>query len=346
MLTTPRHAPLLASTRGAGHQETVERVHHGSIAVVDVTGRLLASVGDPDSLNFTRSTLKPFQALPFMEDDGPARLGWGSREVAMLCASHNGEAVHVEGVRSMLRDIGAQPADLRCGHHVPHYFDATQRTPPAGARWSCLHHNCSGKHSGFLAWCRLNGRPLRSYLEPEAPLQRRIAAALHGLLPGVPMHSGTDGCSAPNFALPLRATATLYARLAAADSGPLAALRYAMLRHPDLVSGTGRSDLALMQAGAGDWVCKIGADGLQLIGVRSLGLGIAVRLADGHAGMLHSAAVEALVQLGLLAEPLPPALAPRLRPLLRNAAGQVTGRTLACFDLAPLARHGGAGSLR
>ncbi len=329
----PAHVPLLASRRGA----TVECVHYGSIAVVDLAGRLLQGHGDPAALQFARSALKPLQALPFVEDEGPARLGFGSHEVAMMCASHSGEAIHVQTVGQMLARIGANVGDLQCGCHVPQYYAATGTPAPARGHFTALHHNCSGKHSGFLAYCALHGQPRAGYLDPQSPLQSRIRDTVQAWAGGDPIAMGIDGCSAPNYALPLTRLAQAYARIAAGERRAAAALFYAMTRHPDLVSGTGRTDLALMQASGGDWVCKIGADGVQAIGIRSLGLGIAIRVADGGARALHAVTVDVLHQLGLLDEPGATPLAPHFRPALRNARGTVVGRFEPVFRLHALA---------
>ena len=118
----PRHVPLVETTRGG----TTECVHYGSIAVVDPAGKLVSAVGDPDSLNFTRSALKPLQALPFVEDGGLGRYGFTSHELAMMCASHSGEAVHVGIVQRMLAAAGLDDSALQCGCHAPGYFAATE----------------------------------------------------------------------------------------------------------------------------------------------------------------------------------------------------------------------------
>jgi len=312
-------------------------VHFGSIAVVDHAGRVVAGAGDTDGINFSRSTLKPLQALPFVEDGGMAQFGFGSQELALLCSSHSGESVHVAIVQSILDRIGAGTADLQCGCHPPRYFAATATACPASFPISALHHNCSGKHSGFLAYCRLHGHRWDDYLDPDSPLQLRIRKTAQDFFPADALVAGTDGCSAPNFAVPLRDIAQLYCRLACDDAPGLRALFFAMTRHPDLVSGTARIDLALMRTGAGDWVSKIGADGLQAIGVRSLGLGIAIRIAGGDASALHVATVEVLHQTGLLENPLRTALAPHFRTALRNARGTQTGRFVSLFTLPPLA---------
>ena len=333
MGAVPGHVPLLASTRG----RTVECVHYGSVAVCDRHGSLIAGLGEPGALNFARSALKPLQALPFIEDGGPARFGFGSHEVALMCASHSGEAVHVGIVRRMLARIGARELDLQCGSHPPRYYSVAGEPVPLGAHFGAVFHNCSGKHTGFLAYCRLHGHRLDGYLSPEAALQVRIRNTVQRFAGADPIESGIDGCSAPNFALPLARLAQGYARIAAGDGAALAALRYSMLRHPDLVSGTGRFDLAVAQAGAGDWIAKAGADGVQAVGICSRGLGIAVRIADGDARAVHTVTVEVLHQLGLLAKPEGSPLASMSRPALVNYAGLTVGSLVRLFELPPLA---------
>lgn len=328
---------MLASTRGIAGREAIECVHFGSIAIVDAAGELLAAVGDPSGMNFSRSTLKPLQALAFVQDGGLARFGFGSQELALMCSSHSGESVHVAIVQSMLERIGAQARDLQCGCHLPRYFAATATTPPANLRISALHHNCSGKHAGFLAYCRLHGHRLDNYLDLEAPVQMRVRNTVQSFCPQRMLLAGTDGCSAPNFALPLKRLAHAYCRIACDSDPGLRALYFAMTRHPDLVSGSARMDLAIMRAGAGNWVSKIGADGLQMIGVRPQCLGIAIRIAGADASALHVTTVEVLHQIGLLEDPPGTPLGTYFRPTLRNTRELPTGRYQPLFRLPRLA---------
>jgi L-asparaginase II len=325
----PRHVPLVETTRGG----TTECVHYGSIAVIDAAGRLVAAAGDPDSLNFTRSALKPLQALPFLEDGGMQHFGFGSHELALMCASHSGEAVHVGIVQRMLARGGFGESALQCGCHVPGYYAATATASPAGARWSALHHNCSGKHAGFLAYCTMNHLPPASYLDTGHPLQQRIRTTVARFAQGDGIATGIDGCSAPNYAIPLKRLAQLFARIASEETPELRAIFFAMTRHPELVSGTGRMDLAIMQTGRGDWVSKAGADGVQAIGVRSKGLGIAVRIADGNPRALHAATVAALEQLGLIEDSSGTALAGYDCPPIRNYRGTEVGAIVPVLEL-------------
>ena len=332
-----RHVPLVEVTRG----NDVESIHFGSVAVVNIRGELLYQAGDPDFLTFTRSTLKPFQAAPFLRANGPARFGFTTRETALLCASHSGETMHVEAVQSMLRKTGCDEHHLRCGCHEPMFYAATGTLPPAGEVYSQLHHNCSGKHAGFLACCVQHGYSLDRYLDPAHPVQQavRTAVACFAGIPESELRMGIDGCSAPNYAMPLSRLALAYARLAHGESAgvygnALNDLYQAMTMHPDMVSGTGRSDLAFMRTAPGDWVAKVGAEGVQVVGVRSAEMGIAVKVADGNSRALYTATISVLQQLGLIASPESSPLAQWVRPRLTNFAGLPTGEMRAIVKLA------------
>ncbi|HSV48253.1 MAG TPA: asparaginase, partial [Ramlibacter sp.] len=244
--------PLVETYRGG----TLECQHFGAVAVADAKGQLLAQAGDGRFATFTRSTLKALQALPFMEGEGARQLGFGRQHLALMCASHNGEPMHVEAVEAMLDKAGLTYKALQCGCHVPLFAELGLAPAPEPGSYDQRHHNCSGKHAGFLAWCVLHGQPLANYLAPAHPLQqaiRRDVARAVGLAPQ-DLKMGIDGCSAPNYAMPLVNLARGYARLAsgAADSEfgqSFAPLADAMTAHPELVSGTARSDLAFMRAG-------------------------------------------------------------------------------------------------
>lgn len=341
--TTRETAGRSGEAQRAKLDAAIENVHFGAVAVVSTEGDVLYQVGDPEWSTFTRSTLKPFQALPFVREGGPDRFGWSSRQVAAMCASHSGEAMHTAVVGAMLASADCDESDLRCGCHVPGWYAAVGEGPPSPAHWSPLEHNCSGKHAGFLASCRLHGEAIDGYLDPVGPLQRRIAAAVASIA-GLATHEmpvGTDGCSAPNYAMPLARLALLYARLAQGRDAPaegdaLGVLFDAMTRHPEIVSGTARSDLALMASAPGDWVTKIGADGVQAIGIRSAGIGIAIKVAGGDRDALYVTVVEVLRQLDLPTDALLAGENRWYRTKLHNARGLVTGRVVPAFTLTPV----------
>jgi len=318
--------PLIELHRGG----TLECMHLGAVAVCDTQGRLIAQAGDPHWVSFTRSTLKPLQALPFVRGGGPQLFGFSRENLAIMCASHSGEPMHVAQVESILDRAGLGWRCLQCGCHVPLYVE--MGVAPAPASFDERHHNCSGKHAGFLAWCVQHGHPVGNYLAPGHPLQqavRRDVAAAVGLAPQ-DLKIGIDGCSAPNYAMPLSALARGYARLAsgAADAEfgeAFAPLADAMSSHPDLVSGTGRNDLAYMRAGRGDWVTKVGADGVQAFASKARGQAFALKVIDGNKVALHAATIAVLDQLGWLDARQRDELRPWRAEAIANAKGTQVG---------------------
>ena len=328
--------PLVELTRG-GHSECL---HFGAVAVVDRYGTVLAHAGNPQFVSFTRSTLKVLQALPLLQSGAAHALGLSQAELALLCASHNGEAMHVQTAESILAKAGQDYRVLRCGCHVPGLFTLLDKAPPDGLAYDERHHNCSGKHAGFVAMCVQQGWPVQDYTEPAHPLQRAVRAAVARAVgmreEDMPM--GIDGCSAPNYAMPLARLAHGYARLAtgAADTefgDSFALLGEAMTAHPDLVSGTGRNDLALMRAGRGDWISKIGADGVQVMASKSRGEAFAIKISDGNKPALYAATIAVLEQLGWMDEVQAAELDVWRGADILSARGLAVGARRACFGL-------------
>jgi L-asparaginase II len=327
---------LIEHTRGP----LAEVLHSGAIAVVNAKGQLQASAGNPHAMSFTRSTLKPFQALPFLQGGGIEKFGFTPQQTALLCASHNGEDMHVAQVDDMLRKIGHSHRSLQCGCHVPLRFSYNGLMPPADLQYDERHNNCSGKHTGFVAFCVQHGLRLDSHLAPEHPLQVAIHQAVVRVarLDATQLIAGTDGCSAPNYAMPLSKLAFAFARLAsgARDSEfgvHFATLSQAMGAHPEMVSGTGRNDLAFTRAGRGDWITKIGADGVQVIASVSRCEAIAIKVISGHMPALYATAVETMEQLGWLDAEQRELLKPWGHQPLRNARGTQVGEIRAAFKL-------------
>jgi L-asparaginase II len=330
-----RFEPLFDVVRGG----LSESVHFGAIAVTNAQGKLLASVGDPTQRVFSRSSLKPFQAVPLLLHADAQKFGFTDHHIALMCASHSGEPMHVAGVTEMLEIVGEPLSRLACGCHVPYFYSFFNRSPPVDAVWDERHSNCSGKHTGMLAACIAHGWSMDDYINRQHPLQQAIAKVLANIT-GIAEHdipAGIDGCSAPAFALPLQACATAFAKLAVDRSGPYAPAFVrtcnAMIQHPEYVSGTGRNDDAFMKIGRGDWVSKVGADGIQTIGSISRGEGIALKVSDGNGDARYAVTVEVMDQCGWLDDAQRAALEPwRIREM-RNVAGRYVGERKTLFRL-------------
>lgn len=295
----------------------VESSHQVVAAVANVHGEILAAWGNADLVTFLRSSAKPFQGMPLVESGAAAHFGLSEQELAIVCASHAGTDEHIEVTHSVLRKIGLSEADLRCGTHTPFDARTSKKLIMVGEKPSPIRHNCSGKHAGMLAVARFLDTPISTYLEPEHPVQMQI---LHSFAEMVTMAAddiivGIDGCSAPNFAVPLRNAATAYARLM--DPGQFSkkradscrAIVNAMTAYPKMVSGEERFDTLLMQVTSIQLLSKGGAEGFQGIGIPanslspgSPALGVALKVLDGDLGSRARsvATIAVLEALGVL----------------------------------------------
>ena len=323
MKNTP-YTPIFELTRGS----TVESIHYGAVAVVDVLGNLVSSYGDPQATTFLRSSAKPFQALPFFENQGPELFGLSLPEKAIICASHSGTDDHLNTVRSIQRKAEIDESELMCGVHKPYDEATAERMHDHREVITPNRHNCSGKHSGMLAYTRLLEKKGQAppvnlpYIDPAHPIQRDILQAFAGMC-GLSMEKveqGIDGCSAPNFDVPLASAALAYARLCSpedwncptpARAKACHAITEAMISNPEMVGGPGRFDTRLMQVTQGRLVSKGGAEGFlgiglmpDALGAGSPALGIALKISDGDdRGRVRGAVgMEVLRQLGVLSE--------------------------------------------
>jgi L-asparaginase II len=301
------------------------------VAVCDAQGRLVSSAGDPDRIVFARSCMKPLQAAVSLASSAGERLT--ERQVAVICASHNGEPVHVRTVRSILAQAGLSEADLATPPGLP--LDAEERRRVRRRRR--VLHDCSGKHAGMLLASVRSGWPTETYRRRGHPLQRRILRAVRAASSMPDVRVGVDGCGVPVHGMPLRALATLYARLAEPErlGQPLAehAARAAaaMRGHPYLVGGRHRVDTTVMSHVTGV-IAKEGAEALACAAVLDAGLGIAVRIHDGGYRAVGPALIRTLDQLGILDRAARSALRPLSRPPVLGGGEQV-GNIEASFEL-------------
>ncbi len=198
----------------------LESVHLGMVAVVDEDGKDLLSIGDTETEFYIRSAAKPFQVIPLLESGAAEHFKFTDEELALMCASHNAEPVHVQTAASILRKIGLEEHHLGCGIHLPMHIPTAESMLSGHQSLTQLHNNCSGKHGGMLAYCVYKQLPVETYLDFDHPLQLKILSKIESML-GHSVKSGTDGCSAPVFVMKVREMAYLYAQLAARRSKAL-----------------------------------------------------------------------------------------------------------------------------
>jgi L-asparaginase II len=276
---------LIEVTRGA----LVESGHRGAVAVTDADGNLLLALGDVARPIFPRSAVKSMQTLPLIESGAADAFGLGAEELAVACASHSGETIHLAAVRKLLAKAGLDETMLACGAHWPIGENASRELVRAGKTPTSIHNNCSGKHAGMLATAVHLGLDPRGYEHADHPVQEAIRLVLSETC-GVRLDRdamGIDGCSIPTFAFPLRGLAMGFARLATAKglsasrAGAARRLMQACFAHPVLVAGDGRFDTVAMRGLAPTVFAKGGAEGVHCASLPELGIGIAVKVDDG-----------------------------------------------------------------
>ena len=305
-LVRPADELMVAVRRGG----LVESVHRGRLAVCDVRGERLGSLGDPEGYVYLRSSAKPFQALPLVLSGAADAFGLEDEEISVTCASHNAEPRHLEAVRSILRKASLSEGDLQNGAHPPMHAPSAARLARSNEPPQAIHGNCSGKHAGMLAVCVHAGWDPAGYRDPEGPLQKLVrdtVAKVCGVEPQVVRLAG-DGCGVPVFAMPLGNLALGFARFAAGGhedlpddlNGAMRRIRDAMRAHPYMVAGTGRFDTTLMEAT--DLVAKSGAEGVFAC-ASPAGWGLALKISDGASRAVAPAALAALVRRGVEVSP-------------------------------------------
>ncbi|MES2209098.1 MAG: asparaginase [Chloroflexota bacterium] len=350
--------PVLVRQMRGGVEESV---HRGDIVEVDVTGRVLRAVGDPDHVVNLRSCVKPFGLTALIEAGGIAAFELETPELAIMASSHSGEDLHVRTLQAMYRRTGISQAVLACGSAgMPLDVLTASRLARDGEKASPVRHMCSGQHSVFLLLCRLHGWDTDGYWLEEHPAQVAYRAAVARAFGTTParLRLGIDGCGIPTYAFPLREVAKAYAVLAdptavaasdprASLARPLAIIRDAMLAHPELVAGSrDRLDTSLMKAVPGRIVSKGGMEALRglaiLEGPRgngnaapASGMAIKIEDGDGYERGTWAATVEALHQAGVLTGQSLRVLGRYHRPSETDPHGRINAEAIPSFELAP-----------
>jgi len=292
-------------------------VHYGSMAIFRPDGSALLSIGDNASPFFMRSTAKPFQTLAFLERGGADYYQLEDQEIALMCASHSGTPAHLEVLQKLQDKVGIREEDLQCGAHMPFHTESANQLLRRGLPARNNHNNCSGKHTGMLAFAKKIAAPLDSYLENDHPVQRAILDTLADLcgMRSEDIELGVDGCTAPVFGLPLPHAAVAYARLCQPEYLPknraqaCRLITRAMLAFPFMVAGPQRFDTDAMCVGGGAFISKVGAEGYMGVGIipakskiSQSTLAMTIKISDGDPNLraFSVVALAALSALGIL----------------------------------------------
>ena len=303
----------------------LECQHRGHAVIVNSSGDILESWGNPSKEILPRSACKILQALPLVETGAADAFGLTPSHLALSCSSHQGDPLHTQAVLKWLNVLDLNEKDLRCGTHWPSGVKTSNDLIRLNKKPCQIHNNCSGKHSGFLTLNKfLKGDA--EYIDIDHPIQKNILSIFEEMTGENSSGYGIDGCSAPNHTTSLKGLATAMARMGVGSRGP-GSLRLveAMAKYPLLVAGEGRACSELMSAIGGRTVLKTGAEGVYTAILPEQGLGIALKIDDGASRGSECAIAALLVRLGV-ADESHPMIQKRMNPKLKNAAGLEVGK--------------------
>jgi len=285
--------------------DIVESFHIGYAVAVDENGESFFSAGDPEYPVFIRSAAKPFQAAALLESGAVEKFKLKDEEIAILCASHNGESFQTEIVAGLLKKTGMNIEDLLCGIHPPFDHTSYEQLILQGKRATALHNSCSGEHAGMLAVAKVLDVVTGNYADIEHPVQQRIYEKIKHYAEKDKVPVATDNCSAPTFFLPLYNLALMYRKLAQGSDEYLQKIFHVMTRHPKHIGGKGRFDTNFITTLGGRAVSKIGSEGVRGIGIRTEAgkhVGLAIKVLGDNLKAIDSMSVAVLKHLRLLDE--------------------------------------------
>ncbi|MEJ2212781.1 MAG: asparaginase [Gammaproteobacteria bacterium] len=314
--------------------DVVESRHFGAAAVCDFKGNVIESWGDIEQLVFPRSALKPFLAIQLVESGAYEKFQLNDAELSLACSSHQGEPIHQDLVRSWLSRLDLTEEHLACGSVLPEHIESAHQLLASGQPGCRIHHNCSGKHTGFLTTALHLKLSLDNYHQLAHPLQQLSLEILSDLadidIKQYPI--GIDGCGLPAPTMPLKQLAHAMARFANPEhlstirAEAIYRLHKAMKNEPLYIAGSGTMVSELNEVTKGSVLAKTGAEGIVTAAIPEQGLGVALKIADGSSRARTVALMTILDYLGALSEDEKLKLETHIAPILLNSTGLAVGK--------------------
>ena len=288
-------------TRG----DLTESIHVAFAVAVDGDGQVIFSSGDPNYLTCIRSSLKPFQAAASIKAGAVDSAKFSDEEIALMCASHQGEQVHTNTAISMLKKMDLNIEDYECGAHAPSDKKTRYSLVKASKSTSSIYNNCSGKHAGMLSLAKYLGKGIKGYTNKEHSVQKVINDYVCEISESENIHYEIDGCSAPVPFFTLETIANMFQKLAQGEKIELKRVFNAMASHPLLVGGTDNFDSSFIQALDGRGITKVGGESIRGISIKTKKygpVGIAIKVLDGNFRALPIVTMKLLDHLEILEE--------------------------------------------
>jgi len=288
--------------------EVLESCHEAKSVIKDFNFNTLLTTQNEGDLTFPRSSIKVFQAMPFILSNAHVKFNLNQKNIAISCASHAGENQHLVILKKWIKNIDLKINKLLCGSHNPINLQSSNSLLLSGVLPNQLHNNCSGKHLGMISGCLARKIKIDNYVDYNHPYQKIIQNILEEFM-GYKIKKkniGIDGCSAPQYAFPLVNLADSMISLLRIKekknnyANAMNTLLNSILKYPLVIGGTDRFDSMVMQITKGRIFCKGGAEGILLFADLKKNIGGVIKIKDGNDRAIPPLAIKIFEKLSLI----------------------------------------------
>ena len=268
----------------------VESIHFAKVLITKIDGKPLITTGNDNDFIYPRSSIKIFQAIPFVTSKAINTLKLSNKMVALSCSSHRGEKYHIKELEKWLKKINVKASNLKCGQHYPLNQVAKEKLISENIKINELYNNCSGKHLAMISSSIQNNYNIDSYLNFNHPQQRNIREIFE-MFSGSKINKknfGVDGCSAPQYSFKLKNISKLVNNLIKSyknnfyKSYETKTLIDAVLENPDYIGGIDSFDSKVIKISNKRIFCKGGAEGVFLFADLKSDISGIVKIIDGN----------------------------------------------------------------
>jgi len=267
-----------------------ESVHTSKLLIVDNKNNIIISSGDDEDYIYPRSSIKVFQALPFIQTNAEKRFNLNRKSIALSCSSHRGEAFHIKELEKWIAKIGVNKNILKCGIHNPLNLIASEQMQRLRKYPNQLHNNCAGKHLAMITSCIINNYNKKNYLDFNHPHQISIRKIFEKFSNDKikRKYFGIDGCSAPQYAFKIKKIAHMLTNLNKSYndlfdySNEVKKLINSIIANPKYIGGSDSLDSKIMMITNKNIFCKGGAEGVFLFTDLKKGISGVIKIVDGN----------------------------------------------------------------
>ena len=274
----------------------IESSHKLKILVIDKNNKTLFSTKNDSDYIYPRSSIKIFQAIPFIKSMAVEKFKLNSKQVALACSSHRGEKYHIAELKNWLKKINFKNNILKCGIHNPLNTIACEKILRSNIKVNELYNNCAGKHLAMITASKIQNYNIKNYLKFNHPHQIAIRDIFYYFSEKKvsKKNYGIDGCSAPQYSFRIKDIAKMLIKLTdnynnkSKYSKEVKLLINSILENPKYIGGTDSLDSKIITVSNKKIFCKGGAEGVFLFSDIKKGVVGVVKVIDGNERVLPS----------------------------------------------------------